>query len=123
MARRTHEANCVRLCTQLRYAEPVARTDRSPGAPRLGTRELRANLAATVRRAAAGERVVITDSGRPVAQIGPLDAPAGTAIEELVVRGFVIAPRRAVRDTKSVLPEPIDTYSGMRFDQVVRDLR
>ena len=101
----------------------MARTDRNPGAPRLGTRELRANLAATVRRAAAGERLVITDSGRPVAQIGPLDAPAGTTIEELVVRGFVIAPRRAARDTKSVVPEPIDTYSGMRFDQVVRDLR
>ncbi len=101
----------------------MAQTNRAPGIPRLGTRELRANLAATVRRAAAGERLVITDSGRPVAQIGPLDAPAGTTIEELVVRGFVIAPRRAARDTRAVLPEPIDTYSGMRFDQVVRDLR
>ena len=33
----------------------------------IGTRELRANLAGAVRRAAAGERVVITVDGHPVA--------------------------------------------------------
>ena len=90
---------------------------------KVGTRELRANLATTVRRAAAGERLVITDSGRPVAQLGPIDAPAGTTIDELVARGLVVAPRRIGRGRDNVLPEPIDTYSGMRFDQVVRDLR
>src|SRR6185503_7429659 len=43
----------------------------------MNIRELRANLAAAVRRAEAGHRVVITVGGRPVAQLGPLDSGAG----------------------------------------------
>ena len=114
---------CVRIFTIL-GGVPSPRPNRADsGLPKLGTRELRANLATTVRRAAAGERLVITESGKPVAQLGPLDAPAGTTIEELIVRGFVIAPRRVPGHRSTVLPEPIDTYSGMRFDQIVRDLR
>ena len=43
----------------------------------IGTRELRANLAAALRQVGAGERLVITVDGRPVAQLGPLE-PAGS---------------------------------------------
>ena len=39
----------------------------------VGIRELRADLASTVRRAAAGESIVVTVGGRPVARLGPLD--------------------------------------------------
>ena len=39
----------------------------------MNIRELRANLAAAVRQAEAGHRVVITVGGRPIAQLGPLD--------------------------------------------------
>ncbi len=39
---------------------------------RVGVRELRNSVAAVVRRAAAGERLVITVDGRPAAQLGPL---------------------------------------------------
>ena len=42
----------------------------------IGTRELRANLAAALRQVGAGERLVITVDGRPVAQLGPLE-PTG----------------------------------------------
>jgi prevent-host-death family protein len=94
-----------------------------PGITKFGTRELRANLATALRRAAAGERLVVTDSGRPIAQLGPVDAPAGTTIEELVARGLVVAPRRRARETTSAISPPIDLYSGLRLDQVVRDLR
>jgi prevent-host-death family protein len=90
---------------------------------KVGTRELRANLATALRRAAAGERVIVTESGRPVAQLGPVDAPAGTTMDELVARGLVVPPRRAPRDPDTVTPTPIDIHSGMRFDQIVRDLR
>jgi prevent-host-death family protein len=108
------------MCTQLGHLTTnlpaMARTS-------LGTRELRANLATALRRAAAGERVIVTDSGRPVAQLGPVDAPAGSTIEELVSRGLVVPPRRAPRERAGALPTPIDIHSGMRFDQIVRDLR
>src|SRR4051812_40911920 len=40
---------------------------------RRSVRELRANLAAAVRQAEAGHRVIVTVGGRPVAQLGPLD--------------------------------------------------
>jgi prevent-host-death family protein len=90
---------------------------------KVGTRELRANLATALRRAAAGERVIVTESGRPVAQLGPVDAPAGTTIEELVARGLVVPPRRTPREQVASLPSAIDIHSGMRFDQIVRDLR
>src|SRR5690606_14171409 len=37
----------------------------------VGARELRQNLAAVLRQAAAGERIVVTVDGKPVAQLGP----------------------------------------------------
>lgn len=36
-------------------------------------RELRAKLSECVRRAANGEHLILTDRGRPVAQLAPLD--------------------------------------------------
>ena len=94
---------------------------------RLGTRELRASLAAALRRAHAGERMIITESGRPVAQLGPVDSASGAApiavsMDELVARGLVVPPRRRAPGSGLVV-SPIETYSGVRFDQVVRDLR
>src|SRR3546814_20459671 len=50
---------------------------RSLSMEQIGARELRANLAAALRQAGAGERVVVTVDGRPVAQLGPLE-PSGT---------------------------------------------
>lgn len=94
---------------------------------RLGTRELRASLAAALRRARAGERIVITESGRPVAQLGPVDSPLAASatqvsMDELVARGLVVPPRRRVPES-GLRVTPVETYSGVRFDQVVRDLR
>ncbi len=101
----------------------IPRTIASKTIAKVGTRDLRANLATALRRAAAGERLVVTDAGRPVAQLGPIDAPAGTTIEELVARGLVVAPRRSARSASGALPIPVDLFTGMRLDQVVRDLR
>ena len=94
---------------------------------RLGTRELRSSLAAALRRATAGERMIITESGRPVAQLGPVDSPSGAdrsavSMDELVARGLVVPPRRRA-PAPGLVVSPIETYSGVRFDHVVRDLR
>lgn len=85
----------------------------------IGTRELRAELAAIVRCAAAGQRTVIGIGGRPVAQIGPLDADA-PALAQLIAAGGVVAPRRA---TAWRAPEPVPVWAGTRIDQVLRELR
>ena len=60
----------------------------------IGARELRANLAAAVRQAGAGERVVITIDGRPVAQLGPLEPAGAPSLEELAASGLLEPPRR-----------------------------
>src|SRR3546814_822871 len=76
---------------------------RSLSMEQIGARELRANLAAALRQAGAGERVVVTVDGRPVAQLGPLE-PSGTpSLAELAASGLVEPPRRPDRpvDRKS----------------------
>ena len=85
----------------------------------IGVRELRSGLAEAVRRAAAGDRTVVTSGGRPVAQLGPLDAEAPD-LERLIGSGAVTSPRRAGEWRP---PEPIPVWAGVRVDQVLRELR
>jgi prevent-host-death family protein len=89
------------------------------GAPAIGVRELRAALTDVIRRAAAGQRTVITTSGRPTAQLGPLDADAPD-LDRLISAGAVIPPRRA---TEFRAPAPVPVWAGSRVDQVLRELR
>ncbi len=64
-------------------------------------RALKQNASAVVARAAAGERVVITDNGRPVAQMLPLPDDHLTSLEDA---GLL---RRASRTITEVgPPEP-----------------
>jgi antitoxin (DNA-binding transcriptional repressor) of toxin-antitoxin stability system len=85
----------------------------------VGIRELRAGLAEAVRCAEAGERTVVTVGGRPVAQLGPLDADAPD-LERLISSGSVIPPRRT---SEWRPPEPVPVWAGVRLDQILRELR
>ena len=87
----------------------------------IGIRQMRAEAAATVRRAAAGEHLVITIDGRPVASLGPLSGVDGQVrLADLVAQGLVIAPRR----TGDWVPrDPIPVWSGSRVDRLLRDIR
>lgn len=91
------------------------------GRDRLGIRDLRNQTAAAVRRAGAGERIIITVDGRPVAQLGPLEPiDAAVTMADLAARGLVVAPRAGDR------PEPDDTVNvrtGTRLDRLTADLR
>ncbi|HVX19698.1 MAG TPA: type II toxin-antitoxin system prevent-host-death family antitoxin [Acidimicrobiales bacterium] len=91
------------------------------GRDRIGVRDLRNQTAAAIRRAGAGERIVVTVDGRPVAQLGPLGPHDGPAtLTDLAARGLAIAPRRADR------PEPDDTVdllTGARLDRLTATLR
>jgi antitoxin (DNA-binding transcriptional repressor) of toxin-antitoxin stability system len=70
-------------------------------------------------RAAAGERSVITRDGRPIAQVGPLDAGA-PLLETLIAAGAVIPPRRSETWRPSA---PVVVWAGVRIDQALRELR
>ena len=82
-------------------------------------RALRADLAAAVRRAAQGERIVVTVGGRPSAQLGPLDDQA-PALDRLVASGAVVPPRRTGAWRP---PAPVAVWSGVRIDRALAELR
>lgn len=108
------------MLTGLRRAVQICLCTRvDTNARNVGVRELRADLAEAVRRAAAGERTIVTTSGRPVAQLGPLDADAPD-LERLLGSGAVIPPRRT---SEWRAPEPVAVWAGVRLDQVLRELR
>jgi prevent-host-death family protein len=86
----------------------------------IGARELRAHLAAAVRQAGAGERVVITIDGRPVAQLGPLEPAGAPSLQELAASGLVEPPRRADQPAP---PEGIDAAVDVRLDRVIDQVR
>jgi len=82
---------------------------------------MRAHAAALVRQAGAGQRVLITIGGRPVAQLGPLEsAPGEVTIDDLAARGLLVAARRSDRPSPS---ERIDLRTGTRLDRVLREVR
>lgn len=67
----------------------------------VGVAELRQNLSLYLRRVEKGERLVVTDRNRPVAELGP--APStGSGLDRLIAEGKVSRPRR------SSLPEPLE---------------
>jgi prevent-host-death family protein len=89
----------------------------------MNIRELRANLAAAVRQAGAGHRVVVTVGGRPVAQLGPLE-PAGPerqpTLDDLAARGLVVQARRGDRPDPDVL---VAVPVGTRLDRLLAEVR
>lgn len=62
----------------------------------VGVRELKNNLSKYLERVCAGEEVVVTDRGRPVARLSAIDASTDR-LADLVEAGLVRAPTRATR--------------------------
>ena len=59
----------------------------------VGIAELRHNLSRYLRRVENGERLLVTDRNRPVAELGP--APStGEALDRLIAAGRVTRPAR-----------------------------
>ena len=55
----------------------------------IGVREFKARLSEQLRRVQAGERLVITDRGRPIATIGPVEATERPAwVVQMVAEGL-----------------------------------
>ena len=87
---------------------------------RVGIRELRNQVAAVVRRAGGGERVVVTVDGVPVAQLGPLSPAGGPTLDDLVAAGLAVPPRRPDRPAP---PAPADVPVDVRPAAVLDELR
>ncbi len=89
---------------------------------RIGIRDLRQQASTYIRRAGAGERMLVTVSGEPVAVLSSLESlsSATPTMADLIARGAVIAPRRVGAFT---LGNPIIVHSGARIDQLLRQVR
>lgn len=71
----------------------------------VGIAELRQNLSRYLLRVAGGERLVVTDRNRPVAELGP-PPTTGDALDRLIAAGRVTRPGRPR------LPDPIRDSGG-----------
>lgn len=68
---------------------------------KVGVKQLRDQLSGWLERVEAGEDVVVTSHGRPVARISRLGP---SRLDELAARGLVTPARSSVRD---VVPHPV----------------
>jgi prevent-host-death family protein len=66
----------------------------------VGIAELRQNLSRYLRRVEDGERLLVTDRNRPVAELGPPPS-TGEALDRLIAEG------RVMRPTRRGLPPPL----------------
>ena len=83
----------------------------------VGIRELRDQLSKWVARARKGEEVVITDRGKPVARLVPVD---GESNYDRLVREGRITPSRSKRRTRGM---PRVEAKGSVSDLVIEDRR
>jgi prevent-host-death family protein len=58
----------------------------------VGVAELRQNLSLYLRRVEQGERLLVTDRNRPIAELGPV--PVGGELDRLIAAGKVASPVR-----------------------------
>lgn len=88
---------------------------------RIAIRELRNQASLVVRRARAGERLIITVDGVPAAEIGPVHAAGRVAsLDELIATGAVVSARvRAAAGPAKPVPAPL----GRSSSDVLRQLR
>lgn len=88
---------------------------------RIGIRELRNHASRVVRRAHAGERIIITADGVPMAQIVPMDAPlVERSIDDLIAAGLVQAPRSTTRRS---VARPLAHAAERTSTEVLTELR
>lgn len=83
----------------------------------VGIAELRRNLSRYLRRVQRGERLIVTDRNRPVAELGP-PATNSADLDRLIAAGRVSAPVRRG------LPEPLQLDGDPRaLSQALDEIR
>jgi prevent-host-death family protein len=86
----------------------------------VGVAELRQNLCRYLRRVENGERLLVTDRNRPVAELGPPPS-TGSALDRLIVEGKVVRPTR--RGLPGALRMDGDTHALSRALDEIRGER
>jgi prevent-host-death family protein len=81
---------------------------------RVGVRDLKARLSEYLRQVSQGQTVIITDHGRPVGRLTPVDQPLDERLKALQDAGMVAWNGQKL---KSVMPAAVN-----RSDQQVSDI-
>ena len=88
---------------------------------RIGVRELRNATSQVVRRAGAGERIIVTVDRVPIAEIGPIGRTAeAPTIDDLIATGRVLARQTATRPEPA---QPVRAPGGRSTSEVLDQLR
>ncbi len=87
--------------------------------PQVGVRELKARLSAYLAIVQQGAEVVVTDRGRPVARLVPVDAGAEAHRLRMIAEGRLIPPRSKVRS----IPKPKYKLTEGSIVDFLRDQR
>ncbi len=83
----------------------------------VGVAELRQNLSRYLERVQRGERLLVTDRNRPVAELGPPPATGG-ALDRLIAEGRVARPLRRG------LPAPLElTGDASALSRALEEVR
>jgi prevent-host-death family protein len=83
----------------------------------IGIRELRAGLSRYVEQVKQGEEIVVTEHGKPVARLVPMN---GQRKRDRLLREGVLVP---ARNPKGPLPEPIRTTHDVGLSEIVLEMR
>ena len=90
----------------------------------IGIRELRADLAAHVRRASNGEPTIVSIAGRPAAVLAPIamsdERTPAAHLASLVASGGLVPARR----TDGRVPDrTVPVWGNVRLDRLLREIR
>jgi prevent-host-death family protein len=80
----------------------------------VGIRELRQNLSAVLKRVKAGERLVVTERGRPVALLGPVPEDP---LERAIAEGRIIPAEDPFFDVRTI--KRIKLKDGMTTEKAI----
>ncbi|MCE7480660.1 MULTISPECIES: type II toxin-antitoxin system Phd/YefM family antitoxin [Microbacterium] len=85
----------------------------------VGVRELRDGLSRYLADVRGGDEITVTDHGRPVARLVPINQ--GSPLERLIAEGRVTPPTNTSGRRK--LPEPIKLRPGVTISDLVIEQR
>lgn len=87
----------------------------------VGIRELRLNLSRYVARVRTGTEVIVTDHGRPVARLGPIED--GETKRARLIREGTLTPARRPKSTTLPPPIPLIGEGPLVSEMVIEDRR
>ena len=85
-------------------------------------REMKANLSAVVRKAQAGEVMIVTSHRKPVARLGPA-APTGDSLADRLLAAGLISSRPRPGGLGPRQANPLPAGVGSLSDAVIEDRR